>query len=270
VVADDAFEPLTEASSDSSNAKTLFILLGTRERWPRGRSDWPCSPRSRRPAAARTRCCGCAGATDGQLARLAAAQAGLAWVVGSVLGLLVAGAAVSAITGKLVWQDVPSGSLVVTIVLALAVGAMTTTVRLVGVLRVSRRPVAAERLRLEHGWQPLWRRAWLDLAAITVGATILLINIAAGGLKQIPIEPDQGSTLALRFYVLLGLMFLWVGLTLLAVRLLLARFAAWGRPQPSGSLSSWPNATVRPCRSWRRSSPTAPSAPPVKEVVRQE
>jgi putative ABC transport system permease protein len=133
----------------------------------------------------------------------------------------------------------------VTILLALAVGALTTAVRLVGVLRASRRPEAVERGRLERGWQPLWRRAWLDLVAVAVGAGILLVNIASGGLKQVPIEPAQGSTLALRFYVLLGLMFLWLGLTLLAVRFLLARSAAWARPAPSGSLTSWRATTLR-------------------------
>lgn len=150
-----------------------------------------------------------------------------------------------AVTGKLVWQDVPVGSLMTTILLALAVGALTTAVGFVWVLRAGRRPEVVERRRLERGWQPLWRRAWLDLVAIAVGAAILLVNVASGGLKQIPIEPSQGSTLALRFYILLGLMFLWVGVTLLAVRVLLARSASWARPGRSGSLPSWRAATLR-------------------------
>jgi putative ABC transport system permease protein len=245
VVADDAYQPLTEASSDASNAKTLFILLGipgalVAAALGLAAQSALAESHRREDALLRLR-----GATDGQLASLAAVEAGLAWAVGSVVGLLVAAGAVAAVTGKYVWQDVPGGSLVVTILLALAVGALATVVRLVGLLRASRRPEVIERRRLERGWQPLWRRAWLDLVAIGVGGAILLVNIASGGLKQIPIEPAQGSTLALRFYVLLGLIFLWVGITLLAVRIVLARSAAWARPARSGSAPSWRAATLR-------------------------
>jgi putative ABC transport system permease protein len=243
VVSDDAYEPLTEASSDASNAKTLFILLGipgalVAAALGLAAQSALAEATRREDALMRLR-----GATDGQLARLAAAHAALAWLLGSLLGLVAAAAAVTAVTGRLVWQEVPSGGLLVAVVLALAVGALTTVARLVGVLRASRRPEAVERRRLERGWRPLWRRAWLDVVALAVGAAILGVNAASGGLKPIPIEPAQGSTLALRFYILLGLMFIWVGVTLLAVRVLLAGAARWSRA--GGSLTSWRAATLR-------------------------
>lgn len=243
VVADDAYEPLTEASSDASNAKTLFILLGipgalVAAALGLATQSALAEATRREDALLRLR-----GATEGQLARVAAAQAALAWIAGSVIGLAAAAAAVTVVTGELVWERVPSGGLAVAVVLALAVGALTTAARLVGVLRASRRPEAVERRALERGWQPLWRRAWLDMVAIAVGAGILAVNIASGGLKPIPIEPAQGSTLALRFYVLLGLMFIWVGAVLLAARLLLAVAGRWSRAR--GSLPSWRAATLR-------------------------
>ena len=51
-----------------------------------------------------------------------------------------------------------------------------------------------------------------------LGLSILGINSLAGGLSQTPIE---GTSLALSFYVLLAPMFLWLGVTFLAVRVVL-------------------------------------------------
>jgi putative ABC transport system permease protein len=245
VVADDAFEPLTEASSDASNAKTLFILLGipgvlAAAALGVAAQSAVAEAHRREEALLRLR-----GANDGHLARLAGAQAGLAWLIGSALGLAVATAAVTAIAGRAPWKGVPAGSLVLTIALAMTVGALATALRVVRLIRAGKRSEVIERKRLEEGWQPLWRRAWLDVVAISIGAVILAIDIAAGGLKAIPIEPDQGSTLALRFYVLLGLVFLWLGLTLLAVRFLLGRAAKWAKPAQAGASSSWRATSMR-------------------------
>lgn len=245
VVADDAFEPLTEASSDASNAITLFILLGlpgvlAAAALALAAQSALADAHRREDALLRLR-----GATDRQLAWLAAIPAGLAWLLGSVIGLLVAAGAVSAATGKLVWDGVPASRLLLAVGLALAAGALTTAVRLVGLVRAGRRSGVAGRRRLEQGWQPLWRRLWLDLVALGAGLAILALDFASGGLRQIPIEPAQGSTLALRFYVLLGLVFLWVGACLFAIRLLLARSARWARPEDAEALTPWRTTTLR-------------------------
>ena len=65
----------------------------------------------------------------------------------------------------------------------------------------------------------MWKRAHLDLIFIALGLAILGINRLAGGLSQTPIE---GTSLALSFYVLLAPIFLWLGVTFLAVRVVLA------------------------------------------------
>ena len=245
VVTDAAFEPLTEASSDASNAITLFFLLAlpgvlVAAALALGAQSALADAHRREDALLRLR-----GATDRQLAWLTAVPAALVWVIGSVLGLLVAAGAVSLVTGKMVWDGVPAGRLALAISLAVAAGALTTVVRLIGLMRASRRPEIVERRRMERGWEPLWRRAWLDIVSIGAGAMILAISAATGGLRQTPIEPSQGSTLALRFYVLLGLVFVWLGVTLLAARLLLRWAARRSTPQQAGSLRSWPAATQR-------------------------
>jgi putative ABC transport system permease protein len=244
VVADDAYEPLTEAANDASNAKTLFLLLGIPGALVAAALGLAVQSalteaQRREDALLRLR-----GATDRQLIGLAVAEAGIAWALGSVLGLLVAAGAVGATTGQSVWQDVPAGALLTAILVAVVAGALATGARIVRLIRAGRRTEAAERRQLERGWQPTWRRAGLDFAAIGVGVAILLIDLASGGLKQTPIEAAQGSTLALHFYVLLAPIFLWIGITLLAIRILLARSARWaradGRPLPS-----WRGAALR-------------------------
>jgi putative ABC transport system permease protein len=239
VVADDAYQPLTEASSDAANALTLFILLGlpgvlAAAALALAAQSALADAHRREDALLRLR-----GATDGQLIGLAAANAGLAWVIGSVTGLVVAGAAVTAVTGRLVWDGVAAGKLALAIGLPVAAGALTTGVRLIGLLRAGGRPQTQERRRLQAGWQPLWRRAWLDVAALATGVAILGVSAATGGLKPVPVDPSQGSTLALRFYILLGLVFLWLGTTLLAVRVLVSRAARASRPGQAGLPPSW-------------------------------
>ena len=76
-----------------------------------------------------------------------------------------------------------------------------------------------ERHLFEREWTPMWKRAYLDLIFIALGLGILGINRATGGLSQTPIE---GTSLALSFYVLLAPIFLWLGVTFLAVRVVLA------------------------------------------------
>src|SRR5439155_12158355 len=97
----------------------------------------------------------------------------------------------------------------------------------------------------ERGWRPLWLRAYLDFVAVAIGIGILAINWASGGLKPSLIEAAQQSTLALSFYVLLAPIALWIGVTLLAVRLLLAASRRWTRPDRAGSLPSWRAAGLR-------------------------
>jgi putative ABC transport system permease protein len=246
IVTDHAAEPLLEASTDATNAKILFLLLGipgalVAAALGLAAQSALAEAQRREDGLLRLR-----GATESQLGRLAAAQAAVAALVGSALGLALGFAGVSAVEGRPAWRNVSGGSLAVAILAAVGIGAATTGVRLFLLVRASRRShVVAERRLLERGWRPLWLRARLDFVAIGVGLVILVINLATGGLRPTPIAVSQGSTLGLSFYVLLAPLALWIGITLFAVRLLLAAAGRWTRPDRARPLPSWRGAGLR-------------------------
>lgn len=245
-VSDNAAEPLTEASADATNAKILFLLLGipgalVAAALGLAAQSALAEAQRREDGLMRIR-----GATEGQLARLAGLQAAFAGLVGSLIGLVVAIAAVTVVQGSPVWQDVSGSSLLGAMAVAVGIGALATGVRLFRLVRASRRSeVVSERHVLERGWRPLWLRACLDLVAIGIGLAILGVDAAAGGLKTTPIEAAQELTLALSFYVLLAPIFLWVGLSLLAVRILLAISRRLTSPDRARPLTSWRAAALR-------------------------
>jgi putative ABC transport system permease protein len=246
VVTDHAAEPLTEASADATNAKILFLLLGipgalVAAALGLAAQSALAEAQRREDGLLRLR-----GATEAQLLRLAGAQAAVAGLIGSAVGLAVGILAVSSVQGRAAWRHVSAGSLTVAILAAVGIGAATTAVRLFVLVRASRRSqVVAERRLLERGWRPLWLRANLDLVAIGAGLVILIVNLATGGLRPNPIAASQGATLGLSFYVLLAPIALWIGMTLLAVRLLLAGSRRWTRPDRARPLTSWRAAGLR-------------------------
>jgi putative ABC transport system permease protein len=243
LVADNAFEVLTEAKVDAADAKILFLLLGipgvlVAAALGVGAESALAEAHRREDALLRLR-----GATAAQLARLASASAVVSGLAGTALGLVAAGAAVSAVIGHAVWHDSSAGRLIASALLAALAGALTTGVRLFRLVRVGERSeVVDERRVLEAGWNPAWRRVWLDLILIAGGLAILGINLANGGLKQTPI---QGPSVALSFYVLLAPVALWLGTTLLMVRGLLALSARRARPERARPLGSWGGAAMR-------------------------
>ena len=242
IVADNAAEALMESKQDATNAKILFLLLGIPGVLVAGvlgltGASTLVEANRREAALLRMR-----GATGSQIAGLSTAQAAIAGVAGAMLGLIAAGLLVSAVTGQFVWRGVPADDLWLSVLPALLAGAMTSVVRVIGLRRASRQAEVVERRLLDRGWMPVWRRAWLDLVLILVGAAILAVNFIAGGLKPSPIE---GPALALSFYVLLAPVLIWLGATLLVIRGLLALLAAWSRPERARPFTSWRGAALR-------------------------
>ena len=242
IIADNAEEPLLEGQQDATNAKILFLLLGipgvlVAAVLGLATASTLVEARRREDALLRMR-----GATGGQIASLATGHAVAAGLVGSGLGLLVAALAVSAVSGRPIWQGVPSAGLLLSVALAVAAGALTSAVRVVRLRRASRRSEVFERRLLDRGWSPVWRRARLDLLALVLGIAILAVNFLAGGLRPVPIE---GPALALSFYVLLAPLALWVGASLLVIRGLLALLALRARPERARPLPSWEGACLR-------------------------
>jgi putative ABC transport system permease protein len=243
VVADDAAEALSLAQDDATNAKILFLFLGipgvlVAAALGLAAESALAEAHRREEALLRLR-----GASEGQLVRLTAAHAALAGVAGAAVGVGVAAAAVSLANGRFVWREVPARRLAVSLLLALGAGAAVVGLRLIRLVRAGRRfEVASERRLLERGWAPTWRRARLDLVAIAVGVTILVVNALTGGLRRTAVE---GPGLALFFYVLFAPIALWLGVTLLAIRGLLAMCAGWAHAKRAGPLGTWRGATLR-------------------------
>ncbi len=253
IVADNTAEPLTEASVDATNAKTLFLLLGIPGALVAGALGLAgaaalAEANRREDALLRLR-----GATDAQLVRLAVNNGVLAGAVGTVIGLAVAVAGVSAVIGHGVWSALPNGPRIVAIGAAIAAGAIATTARLVPLIRAGRRSsLAVERRALPGEWMPTWRRSRLDVVALVVGLMILAGNLLAGGLKPLPV---QGAAVALSFYVLLAPIALWLALALLSVRGLLMLLARQSRPDRSRPLTTWRSAITR----WTARRPALPA-----------
>jgi putative ABC transport system permease protein len=243
VVADNASEALTLAHADANNAKILFLLLGipgalVAAGLALSAASAVAEARRRSDALLALR-----GATGRQLARLTTAHAVVTGVAGSILGLIVAAGAVAAATGRQVWRQTPADRLAVTAAIAVGAGALTVAARVIPLARATRRgEIAVERRSLDRGWTPRWRRSRYDLAAIAVGVAILLVNVIAGGLKQVPIE---GPVLALAFYVLLAPIALWLGVSLLPIRGLAALLHRRTAPDRARPLASWTATAVR-------------------------
>jgi putative ABC transport system permease protein len=247
IVADNANEPLTEAAVDATSAKIIFFLLGVpgalvAAALGLAAASALAEAHRREDALLRLR-----GADDVQLVRLTVAQGLLAGIVGTAVGLLVAGVGVSAVVGHVVWRDIAVGRLAFIAVVAVLAGTITTAARLVPIVRSGRRSgIVVERRQVPGRWVPSWRRAHLDVVALVAGLVFLALNIATGGLElSLLAHEAQAQTIALSFYVLLAPVALWIGVTLLVVRGALALLARWSRPDRPQPLTSWPRTALR-------------------------
>lgn len=201
IVADNAYEPLIEASSDATNAKVIFFLLGipgalVAAALGLAAASALAEANRREDALLRLR-----GAADAQVARLAVGHGILAGLVGTALGFGLGVAGASLVVGHAVWRDIPTGRLIVLALLATAAGAITTAARLLPILRGgSRGDLVVDRRHLAGQWRPLWLRARLDLVALLLGLLMLAGNVLTGGLRPSLIDlHQQGQTLTLSF-----------------------------------------------------------------------
>jgi putative ABC transport system permease protein len=243
IVADNAAEPLSEAAVDATNAKILFILLGlpgvlVAAALGIAAASALTESHRREDALLRLR-----GASDHELVRLAAQEGIVVTAIGFVIGLLLAVVMVSAVVGHPLWWTVDLATAVLIAIAAGVAAALTTTLRLVLLVRASRRPsLIGDRRLLPGRWAPTWLRGRLDVVAVVVGLLILVGNFLAGGLRPNPIE---GQALALSFYVLLAPLALWLGCTLLIVRGLLHYLRRVTAPEVARPLTTWPATAVR-------------------------
>jgi putative ABC transport system permease protein len=74
---------------------------------------------------------------------------------------------------------------------------------------------------------PFWRRAYLDILALTAAVIVLFVINLNGGFKP---TGTEGQSIALSFYIFLAPLLTWIGMTLLILRLVdagLARLTRW-------------------------------------------
>jgi putative ABC transport system permease protein len=150
-------------------------------------------------------------------------------VIGSVLGLALGLVTTAAVLGTASLTSGSTQSLLVSVGASLAAGIVTTLLAVyIPGRRALSREVGEEQREMEApATPPFWLRMRLDLAFLGAAALVWVVTSVAGGFK---ISQAEGQSVSLSFYTLLAPLLAWLGLTLLAVRLLLGGF---GRLRPA-------------------------------------
>jgi putative ABC transport system permease protein len=176
------------------------------------------------------------GAGRRELLALAGAEAA---VIGLVAGLLGAGLAFAAVAALVEGPaDVSAGraaGATLACVLLAAAGAMAA--RLGTGLRVLGGTVVEGRRSVQRARAPLWQRLYLDVLALVLSGLVYWLTASTG--FSAVVNPDSNPTLSLSIYMFFAPTLLWIGATLLLLRLrgrivtALAR-AVRGARRPSG------------------------------------
>jgi putative ABC transport system permease protein len=172
------------------------------------------------------------GATRRDLLALAGVES---LVLGLLAGLAGTGLAVAAIAALLPGSSsLATGRVVTTGVVSILLGvAGALAARLAATASVLRSSLVEARRSAQRPGRPLWQRLYVDVAALAVSGLIWWLTARTG--FSAVINPDSNPTLSLSVYMFLAPALLWIGATLLLVRLrgqLLAgaaRKAAGGR-----------------------------------------
>jgi putative ABC transport system permease protein len=235
VFVDNLADSLSSAAGDALYAETLYIMLavpgalaalglaylaalGTAER------------DRRNLALLRAR-----GARRRDLVWLAALESLL---LALVAGPLATGIALAALHLAGARNGVGSGRLLATLGISVALAAGgAAAARLAAGLIAFRTSIGEGRRSVRRNTQPLWQRLYLDLLALAVAGLVYWLTVRTG--FSAVVNPDSNPTLSLSVYMFLAPALLWLGTTLLLVRLRggavawLARRLSGGRPTTS-------------------------------------
>src|SRR6202521_1688863 len=239
-VIDNLSDALVAATGDSILAKVLFLFLGlpgvlVAAYLSRYAGGLLAEARRREQATLRAR-----GAQPRHLlSDLTYTALGVA-LLGSALCLAVGLGTALVVLGPSTLTTTSRQSFLVSATVSIAAGIVTTllAVYLPG-RRALTREAGSERREMEaRSTAPVWLRMKLDVVFIALAAVVWTITNLAGGFR---ITPAEGQSVSLSFYTLLAPLLIWLGLTLLAVRLLL--FGA-GRlnlrsMKPAAHLTRW-------------------------------
>ncbi len=174
------------------------------------------------------------GAGRRQLVGVAATESLLIGLLAGVLGAGVSVAAVQTlITGGV--GLTPGRALVATAVcVALAIGGALAA-RLGASAAVWRASISAGRRSVLREHKPLWQRLYLDVLALMLSGLIYWLTASTG--FSAVVNPDSNPTLSLSVYMFFGPALLWIGATLLLVRLR-GRALAWTAGRVAGPRAS--------------------------------
>ncbi|HSS04408.1 MAG TPA: ABC transporter permease [Solirubrobacterales bacterium] len=176
------------------------------------------------------------GATRRQLLGMAAGESGLVGLVAGLLGAGLSFAAVSLLIEGSVGLNASRAAIVVVVCVLLAI-AGGFLARLGAGLRALSETVAAGRRSAQSEKPPLWRRLYLDFVALAISGLIYWLTASTG--FSAVVNPDSNPTLSLSIYMFFAPALLWLGATLLLVRLR-GRFFGWTARRLRGGAKSDP------------------------------
>jgi putative ABC transport system permease protein len=156
------------------------------------------------------------GATRRQLFGLAAAESA---VLGVLAGLLGAGAALASVklivTGGVGLTALRATTTVAICILLAIAGALAA--RLGATASVWRASVSDSRRSVRREHKPLWQRLYIDVIALALSGLVYWLTASTG--FSAVVNPDSNPTLSLSVYMFFAPALLWLGATLLLVRL---------------------------------------------------
>jgi putative ABC transport system permease protein len=156
------------------------------------------------------------GASRRSLLGMAAVESALLGLLAGLLGAGTAFAAVSLLIEGSVGLTLGSGAVVTAVCIALAI-AGGFVARLGTGLRSLSETVAAERRGSRRDGKPLWQRLYLDLLCLALSGLVYWLTASTG--FSAVVNPDSNPTLSLSIYMFFAPALLWIGATLLLVRL---------------------------------------------------
>ena len=237
IFVDNLRDALTSAAGDALYAETLYIMLavpgalvalGLAYLAALGTAE-----RDRRTLALlRAR-----GARRRDLLVLAAIESGLLGLAAGAAGTAVALGAVH-LAGTA--GGIGTGRLLATFGVCVAVASGGAAVaRIAAALSVFGRGIGEARVTVRRERPQLWERLYLDLAALAVSGFVYWLTVRTG--FSAVVNPDSNPTLSLSVYMFLAPALLWIGATLLLVRLR-GRLVAWIAAGAAGGRATTPRA----------------------------
>jgi len=173
------------------------------------------------------------GAGRRQLLILAATEAGFVGLLAGLLGSGLSFVAVGLLVKGSVGLTVTRATTVIVACIGLAMAGALAARLGTGLRALSDTVVEGRRSARREG-RPLWQRLYLDLLALAISGLIYWLTAGTG--FSAVVSPDSNPTLSLSIYMFFAPALLWIGATLLLVRLrgrvfeLVGRLGGGGRP----------------------------------------